>query len=513
MQATSTNDDNSDAPIADYRFVVDGALETQDQGFTIDRITGQITADAALNYEDTNSYTLRVRATDTPEDADDMAETNDQIITINVQDVNEHAPAFAQSAYTATISESRTATEGSFLEITATDADGTNDVVTYSITAGDPDDLFFIDPNSGALRVADGATLNYDTTPATTGYTLTITATDSDADNPMLSTQDVTITLTDANDIVPVVTPPQSGAFRVRTTGTEDASGNAAASTGYSITITDADTNNAFTFGLDASSRFEFRDQGSGVWELFLKAGAAVTEAKGETITVNYQVNDGANDSANPGTATLSVVATPVTFTSPSDVPLPEGSDVGYGVTTVRAESTNPDNTSANIDDYRFVVGDALMTNDQVFTISRKLGVITLSNVLDYDADGAVRVFNLVVRATDENGETNDQMLTIRLVDENDNAPVFAASTYTETVDETYAVGTEIARVSATDADGTDEYSTVIYSITAGNTALLDADDNPTGEMLFTIGSDGVITLNAPLDFETAPESHTNDRC
>ena len=463
------------------------------------RIT--ITNANALNFEDTESYTLYVLATDTND------ETNTLMLTVNVDDVNEHAPAFAQSAYMAEISESRTAADGSFLEITATDADGTNDVVTYSITAGDPDDLFFIDPNSGALRVADGATLNYDTTPtATTGYTLTITATDSDADNPMLSTQDVIITLTDANDIVPVVTPPQSGAFRVRTTGTEDASGNAAASTGYSITIDDADTNNAFTFGLDASSRFEFRDQGSGVWELFLKAGAAVTEAEGGTITVNYQVNDGANE-LPPSTATLSVVATPVTFTSPSDVPLPEGSDVGYGVTTVRAESTNPDNSSADITDYRFVVGGALMTNDQEFTISRKLGVITLSNVLDYDADGAVRVFNLVVRATDENGETNDQMLTIRLGDENDNAPVFAASTYTETVDETYAVGTEIARVSATDADGSDEYSTVIYSITAGNTALLDADDNPTGEMLFSIGSDGVITLNAPLDFETA-QSH-----
>ncbi len=502
VQARSDDGAGTRVDIARYELLDENmAVVSEYKGFQIDATSGDITLRSSLDYEMDETITLRVRATD------DNDETNTLMLTVNVDDVNEHAPAFAQSAYTATISESRTAAEGSFLEITATDADGTNDVVTYSITAGDPDDLFFIDPNSGALRVADGATLNYDTTPATTGYTLTITATDSDADNPMLSTQDVIITLTDANDIVPVVTPPQSGAFRVRTTGTEDASGNAAASTGYSITIDDADTGNDFTFGLDASSRFEFRDQGSGVWELFLKAGVAVTEAKGETITVNYQVNDGENE-LPPSTATLSVVDTPVTFTSPSDVPLPEGSDVGYGVTTVRAESTHSNGMPADVTDFRFVVGDALMTNDQEFTISRKLGVITLSNVLDYDADGAVRVFNLVVRATDENGETNDQMLTIRLGDENDNAPVFAASTYTETVDETYAVGTEIARVSATDADGTDEYSTVTYSITAGNVALLDADDNPTGEMLFTIGSDGVITLNAPLDFETA-QMHT----
>ena len=503
VQARSDDGAGTRVDIARYELLDENmAVVSEYKGFQIDATSGDITLRSSLDYEMDETITLRVRATD------DNDETNTLMLTVNVDDVNEHAPAFAQSAYTATISESRTAAEGSFLEITATDADGTNDVVTYSITAGDPDDLFFIDPNSGALRVADGATLNYDTTPtATTGYTLTITATDSDADNPMLSTQDVTITLTDANDIVPVVTPPQSGAFRVRTTGTEDASGNAAASTGYSITIDDADTDNTFTFGLDASSRFEFRDQGSGVWELFLKAGVAVTEAKGETITVNYQVNDGENE-LPPSTATLSVVDTPVTFTSPSDVPLPEGSDVGYGVTTVRAESTHSNGMPADVTDFRFVVGGALMTNDQEFTISRKLGVITLSNVLDYDADGAQRVFNLVVRATDENGETNDQMLTIRLGDENDNAPVFAASTYTETVDETYAVGTEIARVSATDADGTDEYSNVTYSITGGNVALVDDAGNPTGEMLFTIGSDGAITLNAPLDFETAP-SHT----
>ena len=71
--------------------------------------------------------------------------------------VNEHAPAFAPGITDATILESRTAADGTILEITATDADGTNNAVSYSITAGDPDDLFFIGPNSGEIRVANGA--------------------------------------------------------------------------------------------------------------------------------------------------------------------------------------------------------------------------------------------------------------------------------------------------------------------------------------------------------------------
>ena len=133
LEAVSDAGGGDTSPIAGYAFV-----GTVPDGFAISS-DGLITlTGTGLDYETATSHSLTVRATDsrTP------PETGDIPLTITVGDVNEHAPAFAQSAYAATISESRTAAEGSFLEITATDADGTNDVVTYSITAGDPDDLF-----------------------------------------------------------------------------------------------------------------------------------------------------------------------------------------------------------------------------------------------------------------------------------------------------------------------------------------------------------------------------------
>ena len=62
-----------------------------------------------------------------------------------------------------------------------------------------------------------------------------------------------------------------------------------------------------------------------------------------------------------------------------------------------------------------------------------------------------------------------------------------------------------VAQVRAHDADG----DSVTYEITGGNVELRDDAGDPTGEMLFSIDGDGAITVNAPLDFDTAPTSYT----
>ena len=124
-------------------------------------------------------------------------------LTVMVTGVNE-APVFTTTGQNliAEIPETQTAANGTILTVEAVDADGVsaNNAVRYSITAGDPDGLFFIDPTTGAIRVADGMDFDYDTDPATS-YTLTITATEG-GDNPpadaLTDTATVTITVTDA---------------------------------------------------------------------------------------------------------------------------------------------------------------------------------------------------------------------------------------------------------------------------------------------------------------------------
>ena len=336
--------------------------------------------------------------------------SNPLTLTVTVTDVNE-APVFTTTGQNliAEIPETQTAADGAILTVEAVDADGgsANNAVRYSITGGTGMGMFFIDPNTGDIRVADGVDFDYDTDPATS-YTLTITATEG-GDNPpvgaLTTTAMVEITVTDANDVIP--TYMESGTGRVRTTGSDDASGNSAAGTGYSITITDVDTVNDFTFGV-SDPRFEFVETsaGSGVWDLTLMAGEAVTETEGGTVTLTYYVDDGANR-ADGGTVTvtLDVVDTPVSFpTAPTDAELMVTENDNSWALQLTAISDAGSGDTSPIARYEFVG-----TAPSGFMLNESTGRITLTgDGLDYEAGST---HTLTIRATDsrspaENGET-----------------------------------------------------------------------------------------------------------
>ena len=450
VQATSSNDAGP-VGIASYMFLDDSDTATTTyRGFTIDSSSGEITLTSSLDHEDTHedgsTINLRVEATDmnTP------AETNILRLTVNVGDVNDNAPIFTVGQdVAATIPESQTAADGTILSITADDADGTaaNRNVIYSIESGDPDGLFFIDPSSGDLRVADGATLNYDTDPATTSYTLMIGASDGrdasgTADTVIDAMLEVTITLTDVNDITPMVTPPTGGVFRVRTTDglpADEIAQNSAAGTGYRITIDDADTNNVFTFNV-SDPRFDFQAQGSAdvTWELMLLAGQAVTEEEGDTITLTYHVNDGVANSVNVGqtTVTINVVDTPVEFATPDAADLmADENDADWTLTVMAtSEDSNSDGTDSVIVSYEIIEvldeNDVVVASDGVFTIAdRTIGKISISAGLDYETSAS---YTLVIQATDmaesavpgDTADTNTARFTINVQDLNEHDPV-----------------------------------------------------------------------------------------
>ena len=95
--------------------------------------------------------------------------------------------------------------------VTATDADG--DALTYTLSGAD---AFVIDAATGQIRVADGATLDYETT---TSYAVTVSVTDGkdaagEADPSIDATLDVTINVLDqlppAKPDAPAVEPSDS---------------------------------------------------------------------------------------------------------------------------------------------------------------------------------------------------------------------------------------------------------------------------------------------------------------
>ena len=543
VTATSedSDSDGSDSVIASYEILevldASGADVTSNGIFTIaDRTMGVISISAALDYEMSASYTLRIRATDTPEAESvvpgDTADTGTTTLTVNVQDVNEHAPAFVTNAEDSTLTDGTEEIAEDVANghrvglVRATDADGTNNVVTYTLDDGGAG-VFGIRAVTGTddweIYVLDNTNLDFD--GSTKSYTLTITATDSDTNNPMTTTETVTITLSDVNDVVPMVTPPpQSGVFRVRTTdGLADAeiAQNSAAGTGYRITIDDADTNNVFTFNV-SDPRFEFQAQGSAdvTWELFLKEGEEVPEAEGGTITLTYHVNDGVANSVNVGQTTvmLNVVDTPVEFATPTAAALMADENDADWTLTVMATSlgSNSDGGDSVIASYEIVEvldeNDMVVASDGVFTIAdRTMGVISISAGLDYETSAS---YTLVIRATDtvesgvlgDTADTNTERFTINLRDVNEHNPVFdtkaddpALSAHGDTVElaENAAAGTVVAQVRATDADGT---STVEYGITAGAGGNFVIDEET-----------GVITVasGATLDYDGATKSYT----
>ena len=424
-------------------------------------------------------------------------------ITFAVQDVNEHAPVFDTTDTPAPIPEN--AGRGTLVaRVRALDADGTaaHNTVRYDITAGDANGVFRIDSN-GVITV--NAPLDFDTTPS---YTLEITA----SDGSLMATEMVAIRLTDVNDIVPMV-EVTSADGRVRTTGRDDASGHAAAGTGYRITITDADTNNAFADNFVIhDDRFAFVETsaGSGVWELTVKAGQAVTEAEGDSITLTYSVGDGFNELPER-TITLEVVDTPVRFTpiaDPTDLVADEND--AHWQLQLTAQSDAGGGDTSPIDTYEFVDGSSTAPASGIFRIDDN-GRITITRAFDYETDATSH--RLTVRATDSRvpSEDADITFTVTVVDANDVVPDLSAATTTATIAEN-VVGADAEDIRLTiddaDADATNHFTANRFTITEG------IGTSPATAEKFAIARDGDnwnlrLISGMSLDYESDGDAGT----
>ncbi|HUG25245.1 cadherin domain-containing protein, partial [Piscinibacter sp.] len=132
--------------------------------------------------------------------------TSSKSFTINVTDVNEFDVSAASDSNAAANTVAENAASGSAVGITAhaTDADGSNNTVTYSLSdsAGG---RFAIDASTGVVTVADGSLLDYE---AATSHAITVLATSADGST---ASRSFTVALTDVNDNSPVITSNGGG--------------------------------------------------------------------------------------------------------------------------------------------------------------------------------------------------------------------------------------------------------------------------------------------------------------
>ncbi len=205
---------------------------------------------------------------------------------------------------------------------------------------------------------------------------------------------------------------------------------------------------------------------------------------QGVYVEFDYQIADttGNTDTANVRMYVIGVNHPPV-ITSPAAADVDENSTA---VLTVTA-------TDADLPAQTLIFSISGGADRDLFTIDAATGELAFAAAPNYeapaDADGD-NVYNVQVRADDQNGLTTTQDIAVSVLPVNDNAPAITSPAAVD-VDEN---ATAVLIVTATDADLPAQ--TVIFSITGGADASKFTIDAGTGVLAFATAPD----YEAPTD-------------
>ncbi len=338
--------------------------------------------------------------------------------------------------------------------------------LTYTITAGNTNGAFDLDPVTGVLTVANSSELDFETTPT---FNLTVTVTDAGG---RFDTATITVNLNDIND-APVI---NDATFSV---DENSANGTAVGS----VPVTDPDAGDSHVYSIpvgNTGGAFAIDNAGN----ITVANSAALNFETTPVFTLTVQVRD------QGGTGIIDTATITVNLNDINDAPVindatfsvDENSANGTAVGSVPV--TDPDAGDSHV--YSIPVGNT----GGAFAIDNA-GNITVANsaALNFET---TPVFTLTVQVRDQGGTgiIDTATITVNLNDIND-APVINDATFS--VDENSANGTAVGSVPVTDPDAGDSH---VYSIPVGNTGGAFAIDNA-----------GNITVanSAALNFETTP--------
>lgn len=425
--------------------------------FAIDPETGLVVPsdDRHLDARSANGYRLVVRVTDSG------GLSREAAIAIEVVDVNE-PPRMETAVFTLDENAPGGTAVG---QVRADDPDGgTNGELRYAIIEGSGG-RFVVDPASGRITVADGATLNFETDPV---FELTVTATDGgDLSDDAL----VRVALIDHNE------PPAALGMTGGTVAEHAVPGTVVAQ----LLASDPDAGDHLTFSLsdDAGGRFAIDG-----------ATGTVTVADGADldfdVTAAHKIGVQVTDASGLSTTERVTLTVSDENFAPTAVALSNGTvaeDAIAGTQVAQISANDPD------------AGEHLtysLTEDAGgrFTIDAESGRITVSEGASLDYEREPR-HQLRVRVVDSGGLTYEEALAIAVVDVNE-APSLEAASFQ--LDEIAEAGTTVGRLHASDPDR-GANGRLRFSLTEDDSGGRFAVDPATG----------VITLadGAGLDFES----------
>uniref|UniRef100_A0A671PKS5 Protocadherin Fat 4 n=1 Tax=Sinocyclocheilus anshuiensis TaxID=1608454 RepID=A0A671PKS5_9TELE len=443
--------------------------------FNIHERRGLITLTGPLEVT-TSSYQVEVMASDlgVPQ------RTSSLILTISVYDVNDNAPVFDQLSYEVTILESEPV-NSRFFKVEASDKDsGLNGEIVYDIVSGNTNDVFGIFPD-GQLYIK--AELDREVQDR---YSLLVVAKDR-AVEPLSASVNVTILLDDVNDNRPLFNSTnyvfhfeeeqERGSF-VGLVFAEDKDFGPNSEVRYSFETPQSNfelnaISGALTSTLQLDRESLMRQRGAAVFSFtVVSSDQGLPKPLKDQAKVQVYIQD-IND--NPPKFTKDIYQASISESAQNMTQL------------LRVLASDVDENKNGLVHYDIVEGN----EDKQFSIDSTSGQVTLVGKLDYET---TPFYSLKIMAEDSGivPLSSTCVLSISVLDDNDNSPSFPKSTLTVDVLENMRIGELVASVTATDSDSGSN-ADITYSISTTN-----------NHGTFSISPNtGSIFLVKKLDYET----------
>ena len=381
---------------------VDIVLET-------DGSMGMIAATVVINSTlSAGSYEISLRCSDSG-----MPSLHSNTsVTVRVEGTNT-PPSFTHGPFGISVPENTPI--GTILTtLNATDAET---AVEYAITGGNGLGTFSIASTTGNLQLV--FPLDYETT---TDYVITVTAYDQSFFNRLSASVDISIFVSNINDIQPVLNPT---GVQVITVGENEASGYIA----KTYTCNDQD-GTSVSFSISPShdpsvSPFQLIQAGNTGNVQLLGSVDFELVSRYELMVTCRDMPIGGEVTQLQDTSVLIIHITPVNnyppeFVSPGAFEVPEDTRVGEVI--ARVEAVDPDG--------RGRISYSSSSHTDLFRVDSVSGNITLIGQLDYET---LMMYSLVIVASDNDNTlgvatplTNMTSLTIAVTDVNDNRPTCA---------------------------------------------------------------------------------------
>ena len=408
--------------------------------FRIDSVTGIVTVADDIDFESTGgAVAVVIRATS----ADDSSATFSQTITVN--DLNDIPPVISVGQ-SFTVSEF--ASTGTLVGLVAAeDADTVGNVSDWTITAGNEDGVFTINPVTGQLSVADSSSINFE---ITSGYRLTLTVSDG-----------ITVSASQAVDIL-VQNENDTPELAPATFSVDENSSNG--SVFGAMISSDEDVGDVLTYSIVGPAGSPFAVDGStGVLSVSDVSQLDFESTTSFTLILQIQDSGGLTDTQSVLVSIADVNEVPV------DISLVGGSvSENSAVGTLVATVTGIDVDANEVQQYS-------LSDDAGgrFSIDTSTGQIRVaeSSLLDFES---ASTHQIVVRTTDSGGLSREETFGITLGDVNE-APTAVDDQFTGDQLEDLVVDVDGLKSNDFDIDG-DGIAVILVNGPSNGSLLLRSD-------------------------------------